>query len=372
MCSGTAMLPNFAYSISKLHPGASSIPNIPLAMLPPLPTPAKPSALTRLLASASPKSPSSASILATPPSPSPSSPSKSPAKSPAKKALREFAVPFPITPSSRATSPTKNSVAFPQTPSSHRGRLGSFGLLTPSSVRTPTSSLLSTPSSTASSSVPSTPVHQRGPNAATAPETPSSSRRAALYERIRQKSLNTTSPTKSLPGSKTPTMNKEQLMKLGQEEMRRRCLLGRLGGVAESVWMMFSNPTASGSATPSSRKRRALPIGDVSAAVVKSSPVPISSAEALESLDILVSLCPFFLRKLNIAGEEWLEMPAPAVSSDVTDASPSKPPSSPGRIRGKHESATEVLTRSPKRVRREGGGLREVRERIRKELESHD
>lgn len=27
------------------------------------------------------------------------------------------------------------------------------------------------------------------------------------------------------------------MLKMGQEEMRRRCLLGRLGGVAESVWM---------------------------------------------------------------------------------------------------------------------------------------
>lgn len=32
-------------------------------------------------------------------------------------------------------------------------------------------------------------------------------------------------------------LTKEQMMKMGQEEMRRRCLLGRLGGVAESVWM---------------------------------------------------------------------------------------------------------------------------------------
>lgn len=136
--------------------------------------------------------------------------------------------------------------------------------------------------------------------------------------------------------------------------------------------MLFSNPSAAGSATPSSRKRRALPIDEIAAAVVKSSPVPISSAEAQESLGLLVSLCPFFLRKLNIAGEEWLEMPAPSVTSDAAEASPSKPPSSPGRVRRKDESATEVLTRSPKRVRHEGGGLREVRERIRKELENHD
>lgn len=168
-------------------------------------------------------------------------------------------------------------------------------------------------------------------------------------------------------------MTKEQLAKLGQEEMRRRCLLGRLSGVAESVWMLFSKPAASGSATPSSRKRRALPIGEVASAVLKSSPVPISSAEAHESLDLLVSLCPFFLRKLEVSGEEWLEMPAPsAAPTDTSESSPTKPPSSPGRVRGKDESETVLLTRSPKRVRPQAGGLREVRERIRRELESHD
>lgn len=136
--------------------------------------------------------------------------------------------------------------------------------------------------------------------------------------------------------------------------------------------MLFSNPTSSTLSTPSSRKRRALPIDEVAAAVLKSSPVPISSAEAHESLELLLSLCPFFLRKMDIAGEEWLEMPAPATSSDAVEGSPTKPPSSPGRMRGKDESAKEVLLRSPRRVRREGGGLREVRERIRKELEAHD
>lgn len=163
-----------------------------------------------------------------------------------------------------------------------------------------------------------------------------------------------------------------QLQKLSQEEMRRRCLLGRLNGVAESVWMLFSNPTSSVTSTPSSRKRRALPSSEVAAAIMKSSPVPISSAEAYESIDLLAELCPFFLRKMDIGTEEWLEMPAPK-STDAADGSPSKlppMPASPGRIRNKDESANEVLTRSPKRVRPEAGGLREVRERIRKELEA--
>lgn len=165
-------------------------------------------------------------------------------------------------------------------------------------------------------------------------------------------------------------MSKEQLQRLSQEEMRRRCLLGRLNGVAESVWMLFSNPTSSTTATPSGRKRRALPIAEVAAAVVKSSPVPISSAEAYESLELLLSLCPFFLRKMDIGNDEWLEMPATTMA-DVPDSPTKLPkmPPSPGRIRGKDESAIEVLTRSPKRVRPEAGGLREVRERVRKELD---
>jgi hypothetical protein len=41
-------------------------------------------------------------------------------------------------------------------------------------------------------------------------------------------------------------------------------------------------------------------------------------------------------------------------------------------VRGKNKSAEEVLTRSPRRVKREAGGLREVREIIRRELEIQD
>lgn len=49
-------------------------------------------------------------------------------------------------------------------------------------------------------------------------------------------------------------------------------------------------------------------------------------------------------------------------------SSPRKIPPSPGR-RALDDSAEQLLTRSPRRVRQEGGGLREVRERIRRELE---
>ncbi len=117
-----------------------------------------------------------------------------------------------------------------------------------------------------------------------------------------------------------------------------------------------------------------MPTREVAAAVIKSSPVPISAAEATESLGLLVKLCPFFLKKLDIQGEEWLEIPAPTSSSapsgtSSVNATPTKrglvPPSSPG---GKIDSA-ELIHRSPKRVKKEAGGLREVREIIRRELE---
>ena len=86
---------------------------------------------------------------------------------------------------------------------------------------------------------------------------------------------------------------------------------------------------------------------------------------------MLTKLCPFFVKELNIAGEEWLEMPASHAALN-TEATPTKkkpaPPSSPG----KQTSVEELVTRSPRRVKREAGGLREVREIIRKELELQD
>ena len=78
-----------------------------------------------------------------------------------------------------------------------------------------------------------------GSNADTFPETPTSSRRQALYDRIRQKSL-TSSPAKTPSkshGIRSGKMGRDQFLKLSQEEMRHRVLLGRLEGIAESVWM---------------------------------------------------------------------------------------------------------------------------------------
>ena len=92
----------------------------------------------------------------------------------------------------------------------------------------------------------------------------------------------------------------------------------------------------------------------------------MSTAEAQESLTILTSLCPFFLKPLDVDGQEWLEMPASTYTSGEKLV-----PTSPGPSRGKEDSA-EVLIRSPRRVKKEAGGLREVRERIRREIEMQD
>jgi len=93
----------------------------------------------------------------------------------------------------------------------------------------------------------------------------------------------------------------------------------------------------------------------------------MSSAEARESLTILTGLCPFFLKPLDIDGQEWLEMPASAPSSSERLV-----PTSPGSSRAKGDGLEGALARSPRRVKREGGGLREVRERIRREIEMQD
>ena len=74
---------------------------------------------------------------------------------------------------------------------------------------------------------------------------------------------------------------------------------------------------------------------------------------------------------MAIAGEDWLEMPASSIPPEETDGRVSAPPS-PGPLRGKKDSADELVNRSPRRVKREGGGLRRVREIIRKELELQD
>jgi hypothetical protein len=192
-------------------------------------------------------------------------------------------------------------------------------------------------------------------------------------------------------------MPKKVVKMVGPEELRRRCTLGRLGTIAEAVWMLFSSSGTSGArslATTSTRKRRALERSEVVTAVVKSSTVPISEAEAIESLVMLCELCPFFLKTKVIGGEEWLEMPASTAAKSTTASpgstfSPSRiptympgppgsptrravqsgPPASPSRRQVIEE---ELLSRSPKRIKKEEGGLRQVREIIRKQLEIDD
>ncbi|KAF5393754.1 hypothetical protein D9757_000159 [Collybiopsis confluens] len=328
------------HSWVKIHAKLPAVPTIPLAQLPALSSPTKPSSLTRVFASMSPKSSTSMqnSLPATPSSPSRSA-LKSPAKSDGLASLK-------------LTEPIKHTALFPTTPSTSR------------TVRTPRILNLRTPSTSRVliKELPSEPSTPRGRDPASVLQTPSTSRRQALYDRIRERSLSA-SPSKSqrnaeVPGSK---LTKDQMLKLGQEEMRRRCLLGRLGGVAESVWMLFNSPN--GVTSTPSRKRRVLPSAEVALAVVKSSPVPISTAEANESLELLNTLCPFFLKQQTIGGEEWLEMPT---------LLPSLPPSPSKQPSGKTDIAQELVKRSPRHVKRETGGLREVREIIRRELELQD
>ena len=84
---------------------------------------------------------------------------------------------------------------------------------------------------------------------------------------------------------------------------------------------------------------------------------------------MLTKLCPFFIKPLDVDGEEWFEMPS---SSGVVKDEERQPPPSPSARKGKGREMTsveEVLIKSPKRVKKEAGGLREVRERIRRELD---
>lgn len=215
---------------TQLHPDGA-VPELPLADIPALAPLAKPSALTQRLVAASPKASPTAS-LSFPSLPTPSSPSRSP-----KKKSREppsdddFSIPFPLTPASPAKP------LFPQTPTSsarHNRFQTPRHLPSRTPSLSPTRSGLLTPS-TAGPSTPSTPRHQTGG----APDTPSTARRQALYERIRLKSLTSTpvkgaKPAELAGGS---AMTRVQLQKMTQDELRRRVLLGRLGGVAESVWM---------------------------------------------------------------------------------------------------------------------------------------
>lgn len=242
-----------------------------------------------------------------------------------------FLIPFPVLPDERPTTPHGPQPSTPRGPKPGTPSSGSSGIATPSSGRgsglrtpsfgkaavklaaaaaaaakanasipvdgglTPTSergmdiSFPSTPTtirmSTASLVPPSTVMKTPGSTEKNMPETPTSARRAALYERIRKRSESEgaekkTAVTASVRSTKTsqssaPTPEKKVVKMVGPEELRRRVILGRLGNIAEAVWMLFSS-TGATSVTTAARKRKALERGEVIRAVVKSSKVPIS------------------------------------------------------------------------------------------------
>ena len=126
---------------------------------------------------------------------------------------------------------------------------------------------------------------------------------------------------------------------------------------------LFATPTSTSTAGQSVRKRRTLPSNEVVEAIIKSSPVPISSAEAEESITLLSQMCPFFIRKIDVGGEDWVEMPASAAPTNTNTDSVT------GGLKG-NSDLKDLKSLSPKRVKKEEGGLRQVRECIRKELEA--
>lgn len=163
-------------------------------------------------------------------------------------------------------------------------------------------------------------------------------RRQALYDRIKAK-------------SNRPTLAEAISDEAGvihrspdHNILRQRATLSRLESVAETVWFLFS------SGINSPRSRRAIPTSEVTEQIVKSSKTPISEREAQTSLDLLIRLCPFFLITKRVGRNDWLEMPATVVCPPSPDNGVALGPASPGRVR-------------------RTAGLRDVRERIRRELE---
>ncbi|KAJ9123123.1 hypothetical protein QFC22_001314 [Naganishia vaughanmartiniae] len=139
--------------------------------------------------------------------------------------------------------------------------------------------------------------------------------------------------------------NEKKATAAGSAEARQQALFFSL---SPSNTASMSSPGSSPRA-----KRRAFPVSEVVDVVVKSSKTPISGPEAYDSLILLTNLCPSFLVLRTIAKQEWLEMPSTAHTINSPGSRLNLAgPSSPGKV-----------------VMRGGGGsLREVRERIRREL----
>jgi len=134
--------------------------------------------------------------------------------------------------------------------------------------------------------------------------------------------------------------------------------------------MLFQTPTQSPSSnpTPPTGRRRAIPFSEVVSVIIKSSRTPISMAEAVEALRTLTSLCPEFLKSVVIDKDEWLQM---TTSGAIAPPSPSKRNDEQELKR----SAAAANQGSPGRMtlggsRAAGFSLRDVKDRIRRELET--
>lgn len=214
------------------------------------------------------------------------------------------------------------------------------------------------------------------------PATPKGSleaRRQALRDRIQAKSASARAARTPLSASIRSSM--ESLSRAQQqEELQRRSTLSRLEPIAESVWMMFSGPSSGplslspGGGFSPVRRRKAIPLSEALERLVKSAKSPLSAAEAETSVRMLADLCPFFLAVKLVGKQEWIEMPSVQMPSSPGSlgvaaaetaatmaanvlSSPTRSPRTPRALSG---------PASPGRV--QVGGLRAVRERIRREL----
>ncbi|KAK1923765.1 hypothetical protein DB88DRAFT_464997 [Papiliotrema laurentii] len=209
-------------------------------------------------------------------------------------------------------------------------------------------------------------------------------RRQAMMDRIKARSGKAgPSLGSSVGAASLDRIRPKQAMLDQQEALKRRSTLSRLEGIAEAVWMMFSAPSPGPNSLPTAPtgRRKIIPLDEVAELVVKSSKTPISTAEAITSLKMLTEMCPSFLILKTVAKKEWLEMPTAVATAPASpgtaaassrlmsamDGSPRSGPTTPTRVVSAGTSGDMVGAGSPGRVRRVYG-LREVRERIRREL----
>ncbi|CED84131.1 hypothetical protein [Phaffia rhodozyma] len=182
---------------------------------------------------------------------------------------------------------------------------------------------------------PSKPISSAPTSPCVEPTTPTSAaaRRQALRDRIAAKSQSVSLANASSAAlfasagitSLLPTSAIKSVQVGGKgvdmEGLKRRSMLSRLGNVAEAAFMLFTSSSvtslSSSFGQPSSsalggggQRRKAMPIEDVARVLVKSSKVEVSFAEALQSLHLLLQLCPFFLTSCQLNGEEYVEMPS--------------------------------------------------------------